>query len=244
MNIPEGQEMGDSAAPSRRERVRSATVAEIKRLAWEQVAQGGAPGVSLRGIARNMGMASSALYRYFAGYEQLLSELICDGFTSLADALEQAEVGVPDEASTPERWHAIGHAYRRWALAHATEYALIFGTPLDSPAPRTKTEHNRAVAVLFRCMITGLARGDLHPTNLLPLPPDLEPQLAEWQAHLGLPLRPADLAGCLFAWTVIHGAITLELFGQLPPMLVPADALFDQQLRSVLRVLGCTATGD
>lgn len=218
--------------------MRTATVAEIKRLAWEQVAEGGALGVSLRAIARSMGMASSALYRYFGGYEELLSELICDGFTSLADTLEAAEAGLPEGTSTAERWHILGHAYRRWALAHATEYALIFSKSQEDVAEPTKAEHNRAMAVLFRCMIFGLASGDLDPANLLPLPPGLESQLAEWQAHLGLPLRPADLAGCLFAWTQIHGAISLELFNQLPPMLFPADALFDQHLNSVLRVLG------
>jgi AcrR family transcriptional regulator len=238
MNIAEGQ-AGDSAAPRRRERVRTATVAEIKRLAWEQVAEGGALAVSLRGIARNMGMASSALYRYFAGYEQLLSELICDGFTSLADALERAEVGLPEDAHIAEHWHTLGNAYRHWALSHAAEYTLIFGKAQEEIAEHTREEHNRAMAVLFRCMIAGLASGELDPSNLLPLPPGLEPQLAEWQAHLGLPLRPTDLAGCLFAWTQMHGAISLELFHQLPPFLMPADALFDQQLHSVLRVLGC-----
>ncbi|MBO0748282.1 MAG: TetR/AcrR family transcriptional regulator [Acidimicrobiaceae bacterium] len=240
MNFPEDQ-VSDPTAPRRRERVRTATVAEIKRLAWEQVAEGGALAVSLRAIARSMGMASSALYRYFTGYEQLLSELICDGFTSLADALEEAEAGLSEDISTAEQWQTLGHAYRRWALAHATEYALIFGKRQEEDAERTKSEHDRAMAVLFRCMISGLARGDLDPANLLPLPPGLEPQLLEWQANLGLPLRPADLAGCLFAWTQIHGAISLELFHQLPPMLMPADALFDQHLRSVLRVLSYRA---
>ena len=240
MNFAEDQ-AGDEAVPRRRERVRTATVAEIKRLAWEQVAEGGALAVSLRGIARNMGMASSALYRYFSGYEQLLSELICDGFTSLADALEQAEAGLSEDARIAERWHTLGSAYRRWALSHATEYNLIFGKRQEEIAERTKAEHNRAMAVLLRCMIAGLASGELDPANLLPLPPGLEPQLAEWQAHLGLPLRPADLAGCLFAWTQIHGAISLELFHQLPPWLMPADALFDQQLHSVLRVLGSSS---
>jgi len=237
MNLAEDQDVTNSAAPRRRERVRTATVAEIKRLAWEQVAEGGALGVSLRAIARSMGMASSALYRYFAGVEQLLAELCCDGFTSLADALEQAEAGLSEGVSTAQRWHILANAYRRWSLAHATEYALMFGSPPKGDE-RTMSEHNRAMAVLFRCMIAGLASGDLDPANLLPLPPELEPQLAEWQAHLGLPLRTADLAGCLFAWTQLHGAISLELFQQLPPMFMPGDALFDQHLDSVLRFLG------
>jgi AcrR family transcriptional regulator len=227
----------------RRERLRNATVAEIKRLAWAQVAEGGALGVSLRAIARDMGMTSSALYRYFDSHEQLLLELVSDGFASLADALENEESAMAPEVGPAQRWMQVARVHRRWALDHATEYALVFGSTIQrgDANPALKARHRRGVAVLFRVMVAGLASGEFRPdANLPPLRPALEAQLAEWQSDLGFELPPAALAGCLFAWTQLHGAVSLELFGQLPNVLVPADELFDQQMRAVLRGFGCT----
>src|ERR1700756_3222700 len=86
----------------RRERLRQTTVAEIKALAWQQIAEAGAPSLSLRAIARDMGMTSSALYRYFPSREVLLTALIKDGFASLADALEAAEAEVAGVAESGE----------------------------------------------------------------------------------------------------------------------------------------------
>ena len=105
-------------------------LAEIKSLAWAQIAESGAAALSLRGIARDMGMTSSALYRYFPSRDQLLTALARDGFTSLADALEAAEADAL-KRSEPlnERFLRTVRAYRAWCLAHPSEYALMFGTP-------------------------------------------------------------------------------------------------------------------
>jgi AcrR family transcriptional regulator len=188
-----------------------------------------------------MGMTSSALYRYFASHERLLSELMTDGFASLADALEAAEAAIPVDLGAAEQWLAVAAAHRRWALDHSTEYALIFGKSLADTKmnPDVKEQHGRGVAVLFRVMLAGLSTGALNPSALPALRPSLEAQLADWQAQLALPLTPVALAGCLFAWSQLHGAVSLELFGQLPPMLLPADALFEQHMRATLKVLGC-----
>jgi AcrR family transcriptional regulator len=223
--------------------VRAATVEEIKRLAWVQVAAGGALGVSLRGIARDMGMTSSALYRYFSSHEELLSELVLDGFVSLADALETAEVEMPADLGALDRWLTIARAHRQWALEHSAEYALIFGTPMPG-GKKTNTshdEHRRGVEVLFRVMLVALDRGELDPADVPPLSAALDEQLMTWQTELGLPLTAESLAGCLFVWTQLHGAVSLELFGQLPEMLMPAGELFDQHMRTALMALGCTS---
>jgi AcrR family transcriptional regulator len=218
-------------------------VDEIKRLAWAQVAEGGSLAVSLRGIAREMGMTSSALYRYFASHEQLRADLVRDGFASLADTLEEAESEMPADLGILDRWLHVAGAHRRWALDHSAEYALIFGTPMAGGkwTGVAKDEHNRGVAVLFRVMLAALASGELDPADVPPLTAPLRAQLAEWQVELGLPLAPEALAGCLFVWTQLHGAVSLELFGQLPGILLPADELFDQHMRAALVVLGCTA---
>src|SRR2546425_6041964 len=115
-------------APSRRTRLRAATIDEIKALARRQLAEQGAGALSLRAIAREMGTASSALYRYFASYEELIGALCVDAYNSLGDAVIAAR-----DAQRPEdhaqRWFAICRAYRQWSLRNHADFALIHGTP-------------------------------------------------------------------------------------------------------------------
>jgi AcrR family transcriptional regulator len=215
-------------------------VAEIKRLAWVQIATSGAGALSLRAIAREMGMTSSALYRYYAGRDQLLDVLAADAFASLADSLEDAE-----RSASTERWDErtleIFRSYRRWALAHPTEYALMFGGPIpgfESHSPLIKQEMFRGVSVLFRCMIAGLAEGFAHPPPLSPKAErKLRAKLKKWGGPPGGGLGPDALAGCMTTWTQLHGAISLELFGHLPEALVPADELFEHLMGQLLQVL-------
>ena len=226
---------------TRRERMRAATLAEIKQHAWAQVSEGGALSISLRGIAREMGMTSSALYRYFDSQDQLIGELIADGYESLAEALEEAERAVPAELDSGEHFMCLARAYREWALDHAAEYALIFGSPMCDPKdnPRVKEQHWRGIDVLFRSMIKGILSGALQPDNLPPPTALLKKQFKEWQKQMGSPLSPEALAGCMFIWSLLHGAISLELFGQIPPYLLPAHDLYEQQVRAALLLLGC-----
>jgi AcrR family transcriptional regulator len=227
--------------PTRRARVRAATVAEIKQLAWRQIGEVGAAALSLRAVANEMGMTSSALYRYFASRDELLRELMVDGFSSLADSLESAERELDDDTGI-ERWLQLASAHRRWALEHPAQYSLIFGTPvpgLDSESEECHAQMKRGVNVLFRCMMTGLARGELDGKAMEDsLTPSLRKRLHEWRDELAYDLSTSALAGCLFAWAQLHGAVSLELFGHLPPQLQPGDELFEHQMRQVLRVLG------
>ena len=233
--------------PTRRERMRTATIAEIKGLAWKQLAEVGAPALSLRAIATEMGMTSSALYRYFASRNDLLDELVVDGFASLADALESAEAEL--KAARPGRngndvsvdaWLHLANAHRRWALEHPAEYSLMFGTPVPGfEATVSHEQMKRGVNVLFRCMLEGLEGGVFDPKAMeATITPALLKQLEDWRSEIGFDLPAAALAGCLFAWTQLHGTVSLELFGCLPPYFLPADELFDQQMRQVLVMLG------
>jgi AcrR family transcriptional regulator len=221
-------------------------VAEIKSLAWQQIAQEGAASLSLRAVARAMGMTSSALYRYFPSRNALLTALARDGFASLADALESAEErGGAGDVS--ERFMRIVRAYRAWSLAHPSEYALMFGTPVpgfEVHGPEIKDELIRGVNVLFRTMIAGVQGGGVHPPPLAgPGAARLRAKLRDWGAEVGEGLPPAALAGCLLAWTNLHGAISLELFGHMPREVLPADELFEYQMRQVLATLGCDQSG-
>ena len=230
----------------RRDRLRQETVAEIKRLAWAQIAKSGAAAVSLRAIAREMGMTSSAIYRYFSSRDQLLTALAEDGFTSLADTLEAAEGQSGKRAERLDaRFLRVAGAYRTWCLAHPSEYALMFGTPVpgfevEEVGGNVHAELTRGVNVLFRVMIDGMQSGMIQPPPLAgPGAARLRAKLRRWPAHEGEGLPPAALAACLFVWNQLHGAIALEVFGHVPPALIPADDIFDQQMRQLLAMLGC-----
>src|SRR5262245_424878 len=115
-------------AATLRARVRAEMTEEIKQSARQQLAADGA-NLSLRAIARDLGMVSSALYRYFASRDDLLTALIIDAYNALGEATEQGEARVPRE-DLAGRWLAAGHAIRDWAVAHPHEYALIYGSPV------------------------------------------------------------------------------------------------------------------
>jgi len=125
--------MSASSPATRRDRQRQATVAEIKVLARAQLAGGGAGAVNLRAIAREMGTTSSALFRYFPSYNDLISALLADAYHAHADALAAA-VDACAPGDHAGRWAALCHAYRDWSLSSPAEFALTHGTPV--PATR------------------------------------------------------------------------------------------------------------
>jgi AcrR family transcriptional regulator len=190
-------------------------------------------------------MTSSALYRYFESRDQLIDALCLDSFASLADALEQAERGSSKNgrksAAPPAGdFLKVVRAYRRWALEHPTEYTLVFGAGVRTFGPEAKEEMERGVAVLFRAMKRGLEVGQVRPAPLAPTAGrKLRSKLSRWANDMGGELAPEALAACMFVWTQLHGAISLELFGHIPEQLMPADDLFDHLMHEVLRQLGC-----
>jgi AcrR family transcriptional regulator len=123
-----------SATRTARERARTEITQEILDAARGYLATDGAPALSLRAIARDLGMASSALYRYFDSRDALLTRLIIDAYDSLGAAAEASE-SVVDRADLTGRLTAICHAVRAWALAHPNEYTLIYGSPVPRPTP-------------------------------------------------------------------------------------------------------------
>src|SRR6266487_4929755 len=118
-----------SPAPTRRARQRAAAIEEIKALARRQLAEQGPGALSLRAIAREMGTAPSALYRYFPSHSDLVTVLCVEAYDSLAAALVAARDAVP-AGDHGGRWLAVCHSFRRWSLDHRADFALIFGTPL------------------------------------------------------------------------------------------------------------------
>jgi AcrR family transcriptional regulator len=183
-----------------------------------------------------MGMAPSALYRYVDSREVLLAELTADGFASLADALEAAfTAGDPHDHLG--RWLDVTRAHRRWALDHAVEYTLIFGTRVPEGGfvgTRVAAELQRSVAVLFRCMTEAIKAGLVDTGHLdAGLTPTMQARLRAWADDHEVSIDPGGMAVCLAAWTQLHGFLSLESFGHLPSALADPADLFDLQMTDV-----------
>jgi AcrR family transcriptional regulator len=138
-----------TAIQTARQRARAELTAEIKAEARRQLAAEGAQRLSLRAVARELGMASSALYRYFPSRDDLLTALIIDAYDAIGESAERSGAAVP-VSDIRGRWRACCHAVRGWALAHPHEYALIYGSPVPGyQAPQeTVASATRVSAVL------------------------------------------------------------------------------------------------
>jgi len=231
-----------SASRTARERARAELTREIKQEARRQLAAHGAQGLSLRAVARELGMVSSALYRYFPSRDELLTALIIDAYDALGDAAEAADAGRP-AADIRGRWAATCHAVRNWALAHPHEYALIYGSPVPGyqapqatvvPAARIARVAGGLVADAWR--EARVAGGGAAP--LTPLPPELAEQAAVVADAIAPGVPGAVLARLLIAWTQLFGMISFELFGQFVGSADPADAFFGYAVEQMADFIG------
>jgi AcrR family transcriptional regulator len=212
----------ESASRTARERARTELTREIKEEARRQLAAHGAQGLSLRAVARELGMVSSALYRYFPSRDELLTALIIDAYDALAAAAETASAGPPDARG---RWRAACGAVRDWARAHPHEYALIYGSPVPGyQAPQATVASAIRVARVLGGLLPGASAAGDEPSP--PLPPVLGEQAAVVAEAIapGVP-GPVIVRG-LIAWTQLFGMISFELFGQFVGSLDPADEFF------------------
>ncbi len=211
-------------AAGARARVRAELTREIVEAARRHLATDGATGLSLRAVARELGMASSAVYRYFPSRDDLLTALIVEAYDAIGAAAEEAESAVP-RADLRARWRAVCRATREWALAHPHEYALVYGSPVPGYAAPEATigPASRVGALLCQVVADAVAAGavDSEPDG-----PDagevLTPGIAE---RLGLP--PALAPRVVAAWSGLYGAISFEAFGQTHNVVSDHAAYFD-----------------
>jgi AcrR family transcriptional regulator len=212
-----------SVEGSVRERRRAETVQEIKAAALEQLAEGGPGGLSLRGVARAVGMTVQSLYHYFDNRDELLTALVVDGHRSLAAAADAADAtrGRPQA----ERLFAASNAYRRWALANRSAFLLLYGTPVPGYEPPPREQVIGAAVSLaepFREVVFDGWTGE--QLERIPLQPGAE-RLAEADTDkLSLPLGALALFYELRAQ--MHGLVMLELVGHLSPMNDHGEDLF------------------
>ncbi len=224
----------ESASRTARERARIELTREIKEEARRQLAEHGAQGLSLRAVARELGMVSSALYRYFPSRDELLTALIIDAYDALAAAAESASAG----RDARSRWRAACGAVRDWARAHPHEYALIYGSPVPGyQAPQATVASAVRVARVLGGLLTGIGTaGDGPPSP--PLPPALGEQAAIVAGAIAPEVPGAVLVRGLIAWTQLFGMISFELFGQFVGSLDPADEFFDYAVEQMADFVG------
>lgn len=229
-----------SDVATRRSDRRTATVAEIKDAAWVEMHASGSVDCSLRAVARRLSMAPSALYRYFASRDDLLTALIVDAFdaltATLAEAYEHAKATTP--ADRPgDVFASVAGRYRRWALADPLRYRLIFGNPVGGyeGTEATTAASVRSSQVLLDMMEDLVAADALDPDRLAGrLTTESERRLARWAGTLPRPLPAAALAVALDCYASLHGAIQLEVNGHLPPPVLGDEALFLSTMRQVI----------
>ncbi|HEY3502383.1 MAG TPA: TetR/AcrR family transcriptional regulator [Actinocatenispora sp.] len=231
--------MVERTGTSIRARLRAELTEEIKSAARRQLAAEGA-NLSLRAIARELGMASSALYRYFANRDELLTALIIDAYDALGAAAETADARHRRRGDHVGRWLAVTRALRTWALAYPSEYALILGSPVPgyrAPADTTGPA-SRTPLVLAGIVADAAAAGALADVPAPPVPAKLRAELAATAERIALTLPEPMLARVILAWTQTYGAISFELFGQLDNLIDRRDEWFDYQARSMAALIG------
>lgn len=222
----------------KRQDTRDRIESQIIELGRRHLVTEGAAGLSLRAIARDLGMVSSAVYRYVASRDDLLTLLLIDGYSELAGAVDRARESA--DGSWRDQVVAIAHAARQWAIASPASWALLYGSPVPgyhAPPERTVGPGTRVVGALFDAVAAGIASGDIPVTNVAvsePMSSDFE-RLREEFDFSG---DDSAVAKCFLLWAGLVGAISLEVFGQYgADTLTDPEAVFDLAVRLLVETL-------
>ncbi|CCF63477.1 TetR/AcrR family transcriptional regulator [Nocardia cyriacigeorgica] len=224
-----------------RARARAQTMDDIKRIARTQLATEGAAALSLRAVARELGVVSSAVYRYVRSRDELLTLLVVDGYDALGDAVDAAVAAAPDDPAA--RLRAAAHAVRDWGLAEPAWYGLLFGTPVPgyaAPAEQTVAPGTRVIATLLRLLETAHHAGALtEPTTTAPASPATLADFARIRTEFDLDIPDWLLARALVLWSALFGAVSFDVFDMYGAGTFSDRAdVFDLQLTGWLELLG------
>ncbi|WP_054055706.1 TetR/AcrR family transcriptional regulator [Alloactinosynnema sp. L-07] len=223
------------SAPSLRARVRSEMSQEIKAVARTRLAAEGG-NLSLRAVARDMGIVASALYRYFPSRDALLTALIIDGYEAMGNAATEADASMPRD-DLRGRWLAVCRAARTWALSHPAEYGLLYGTPVPGYAAPQETVPlaSKVVFLLVDIVIDGAEQLESVPSTIR------EPVRADLRRLIDQ--RPGDLseerlARVFACWTHLFGLINFEVFGRLDDTIEARADYFDHNMALMADLAG------
>jgi AcrR family transcriptional regulator len=240
-------------APSRRDRVRAATTQEIIQTARKLLLQDGPEAVSLRAIAREMGMTAPALYRYFASHEELLRHVVADIFTELSDhvraaahaAVDAAAPTMTDAEVTGVKLIAGCREFRAWTLTHVPEFSMIFGSPLPGMEALHELTGDPTVdcGYQFGWVFLDLF-GSLYRRSPFAIPADaqiqpaLRMQLTRYRGLVGTDLPLGALQTFLRCWVLLYGTVSLEAFGHLKFALDDPSPMFELMLADLAPMVG------
>lgn len=231
-----------------RERAREELTQEITNEARRQLGEHGAQGLSLRAVARELGMASSAIYRYFPSRDDLLTALIIDAFNAVGAHVEKAEAK-QDRHDHLARWQAACRAVRTWALANPWEYALLYGSPVVGyRAPRdTAAPASRVPVVLLAIVADAHQDGELQAVQGPALTDQVSKEIERLVAllpdlALDQVLR-SNLAAVIAAWTQLYGLLSFELWGHLEGVVEDRAAMFEYATNQLAHLLGLRRRG-
>jgi AcrR family transcriptional regulator len=251
---------GPAPPPSRRDRLRAATIEEIIRTARRLLVASGPKAMSLRAIAGEMGMTAPGLYRYFDSYEELHRHVCASMFTELGDDIRQAiHAAVPDAEDVPAeevpadareqtaarltiKMAAACQAFRRWALNHEAEFALLFGVPLpglDDGRYDIADECALEFAGTFFALFMELWTAAPFPVpDAEDIDPGLRDQLGRYRDALGADVPIGAVLTFLRSWTVLYGAVSMEVFGHMRFALEDAAPMFEFTLGDLANLVG------
>jgi AcrR family transcriptional regulator len=219
---------------SRRTSMQTDLQAAIKVAAWQQIAAFGAPALSLRAIARELGITAPAIYNYYPRRDDLVTALIVDAYSSFGDSQLAARDAVPAD-DLHGRLMAIGLAYRQWAITHPQRYQLIFGTPIPgyaAPVEQVLPAGARSLSALVSVIEALRAVGRLCADAFPQVAPGYKGQFEVWKQHGG-EANILSLSVAMLIWSRVHGLVSLEIAGNLPPFGANGDALYRYELAAI-----------
>jgi AcrR family transcriptional regulator len=225
-------DMATRPAVTARDRVRAEIIIEIKQIARRQLAEQGSAALSLRAVARELGMVSSAVYRYFPSRDELLTALIIDAYDAVGDELERADAG-RRSSDHLGRWLAMARALRAWALANPQEYALIYGSPVPGyQAPVDTIDPATRVSLVFLHLLRdAVEAGAMKPGVSATVPKGVRGDFDGIRRFGGFDATDEIISRGLMVWTELFGTLSYELFGHLHNVITDYDAFFDVQMR-------------
>jgi len=230
---------------SRRDRLREATMREIGQTARRILVEEGPEAVTLRAIAREMGMTAPALYRYFDSHRELLRHLVGDVFNELTDHLHGDLKRLP-KGDMSAKFMVAARSFRRWSLDHRREYALLFGAPLPGLGHQEQVDFAEECAQRFGLtfLTLFLELWNMSPFTVTPddeIDPALREQLRRYRDEaLGVELPLGVIQAFLQCWVRLQGAVSLEVFGHLDFALSDPEPMFELMLSELTPKLGLT----
>ena len=233
-------------ARENRQQARARITAEMMTAARRQLAEVGAAGLSLRGVAREIGMVSSAVYRYVESRDELLTRLIIEAYDSLGAAAEAASAAAVAAAPTHDlaRWMATARAIRRWSVDHPHEHLLLYGSPVPGYAAPEDTigPATRPTFALVGIVGDAAAAGRLEAPAGPPadLSPEFTTDLLALTTVLGrdIPSEPDTVLAVLAAWTQMFGLIGFEITNQTRNVVEDHESLFDATVHRLAHQIG------